>query len=97
MERIFADVWEEPCKDCNGKGFAEVFSEIFQEKVEDLALRYPTFEQAVIIARDKYGDEISQKTCPSCNGAKMVPNRHGKVLISNKDRIVKFLQKQQLI
>ncbi|MRG85722.1 hypothetical protein [Salinibacillus xinjiangensis] len=97
MKRILFNELEEPCKKCEGKGYVENFSNYFQEILEDLELRYPTYEQAMAIARDKFGEEISEEICPECNGNKVVPNQNGQVLISNKDLIVEFLQKQNLI
>ncbi|QHS21917.1 hypothetical protein GWK91_02710 [Virgibacillus sp. MSP4-1] len=88
---------EETCHHCSGKGYVEVFSDRFREILEDLELLYPTFDQAMAIARDKYEEEIKQETCPTCNGNKVIPNDNGRLLISNKDMIVEFLQKQKLI
>ncbi|WP_177167355.1 hypothetical protein [Salinibacillus kushneri] len=88
---------EETCHHCDGKGYIEVFSDRFQDILEDLELLYPTFDQAMAIARDKFEEEITQETCPTCKGNKVIPNQYGQMLISNKDMIVEFLQKQKLI
>ncbi|WP_102027638.1 hypothetical protein [Salirhabdus sp. Marseille-P4669] len=96
LEKLLNEL-EEVCHHCEGNGYTEVYSEQFLDKVSDLELLYPSYEQALIIARDKYVDEISHKTCPYCNGLKVIPNQNGKILISNKDKVVQFLRKQNLL
>ncbi len=88
---------EEDCKHCDGKGYKEVFSDKFLEKVHDLELLYPSYEQALTIAKDKFKNEISHETCPHCQGSKVTPTHHGQILISNKEKVMQFFQKQKLL
>ncbi|MCP8616224.1 hypothetical protein [Salirhabdus salicampi] len=97
MENVLFREFEEECKHCHGKGYTEVYSEKFWEEVEHLDLLYPTYEQAFIIALDKYPEEVDQEICTQCNGNTVMPNQYGQAIIQNKDFIIEFLQKYKLI
>jgi RecJ-like exonuclease len=84
---------EAECEVCGGKGQVEKYSPAFLEHVHELELRFPTYEQALTIARDKYKEEISYEICPSCNGQKVTLNENGKILMSHKEQILQFFEK----